>query len=85
LGTTRTLDTPTSLEAREDNSWASEPVRRAVTGADLLIVVAAVRAERLAGRKDLFLCSRMARVEREFDGEKRWKWELNCEDVSRKF
>jgi len=42
---------------------ASLPVRRATMSPDPSFV-AAVRAESEAGRKVLFLCSRMARVER---------------------
>jgi len=57
------LVTPESLEACEERDLASLPVRRAVTSPDPSFV-AAVRAERDAGRKVLFLCSRMARVER---------------------
>ena len=56
--------TPESLEAGEERVEASEPVRRAVMGPEPSFV-AAVKAEREAGRKVLFLCSRMARVESE--------------------
>lgn len=56
-----------SLEAGEEREEASEPARSAVIDSEPSFV-AAVKAEREAGRKVLFLCSRMARVER----EKRW-------------
>ena len=66
------MEIPLSLEACDESSFASLPVRMAVTG-PWPSFAAAVTAEREAGRKDLFLCSRMAKVER-LDG---WRWELN--------
>ena len=57
------METPLSFAAAPDNSFASLPVRSAVTGPEPSFV-AAVKAEREAGRKVLFLCSRIARVER---------------------
>jgi len=58
-----TLLMPLSLAALELSSLASVPVRRAVTSPEPSLV-AAVTADRDAGIKVLFLCSRMARVER---------------------
>jgi hypothetical protein len=63
LGTTRILFTPLSVAARDDKDLASLPVNNAVMSPDPSFV-AAVTAERDAGRNVLFLCSRIARVER---------------------
>ena len=52
-----------SFAALEERDWASLPVRRAVTS-PCPSLEAAVRAEREAGRKVLFLCSRIARVDK---------------------
>ena len=61
-----------SFEAFEDNDLASLPVNNAVISPEPSFV-AAVRAEREAGRNVLSLCSRIARVER-LDRENWW----NC-------
>lgn len=63
FGTTRTFFTPFSFAACDDRDLASLPVSKAVMFSDPSFV-AAVRAERDAGRNVLFLCSRIARVER---------------------
>jgi hypothetical protein len=60
----RTFPTPESFEAAEERDLASLPASKAVISPDPSFV-AAVRAERDAGRKVLFLYSRIARVERE--------------------
>lgn len=63
FGTSRIFVTPESLDACEESDLASLPVRRAVMSPEPSFV-AAVTAESEAGRNVLFLCSRMARVER---------------------
>jgi hypothetical protein len=60
----RTFLTPVSFEAAVERDFAELPARRAVISPEPSFV-AAVRAERDAGRRVLFLYSRIARVDRE--------------------